>query len=255
MMIREEMEITSHERLAEDTYRMILQGDLPAEIKQPGQFVHILIDQSDSLRRPISIADANPAKGTLTILYKILGKGTAALSKMQSGDHLDVLGPGGNGFPIASITAERALLVGGGIGVPPLYYLAKQLKEKGIEVTTVLGFQHEASVFFEEEFRELGEVFVTTNDGSYGNKGFVTEILPALEGRFDTYFSCGPAVMLKAVSEKLDGYEGYLSIEERLGCGVGACFACVVQAPEGDPKGYRKICYDGPVFHTGEVIL
>ncbi|SEB17558.1 dihydroorotate dehydrogenase electron transfer subunit [Thalassobacillus cyri] len=255
MMIREDMEILSHELVADKTYKMTLKGDMPSHVIQPGQFVHILIDSSDSLRRPISIADVDLTSGTLTILYKVLGKGTASMAEKPVGEHLDVLGPGGNGYPIEEVSASRALLVGGGIGVPPLYYLAKQLKEKGIDVTTVLGFQHADAVFFEDEFRELGEVIVATNDGSYGSKGFVTDILPSLDGRFDTYFSCGPAVMLKAVSETLDDFDGYLSIEERLGCGVGACFACVVPAPEGDAKGYRKICRDGPVFRTGEVIL
>ncbi|WP_205092473.1 dihydroorotate dehydrogenase electron transfer subunit [Thalassobacillus pellis] len=254
-MKREWMDILHHEKVATDTYQMVLNGDIPGSGIRPGQFVHILVDDNFFLRRPISIADVDEQAGTLTILYKVLGKGTKSLTAKQQGDKLDVLGPGGNGFPMEELKTKRALLIGGGIGVPPLHYLGRQLVEQGIEVISVLGFQSKEYIFFEKQFNELGEVYVATNDGSYGHHGFVTDILPGLEGRFDTYFSCGPAVMLKAVSKELTGYDGYLSIEERMGCGVGACFACVVPTPESDAKGYRKICRDGPVFKPEEVVL
>ncbi|MFD1018109.1 dihydroorotate dehydrogenase electron transfer subunit [Thalassobacillus hwangdonensis] len=254
-MQREWMTITVHERIAEDTYQMVLKGETAEAEIQPGQFLHIHIGDAFYLRRPISIADVDPVAGTMTILYKVLGDGTEALTKKQPGDRIDVLGPGGNGFPVDNLQIDRALLIGGGIGVPPLYYLARQLKAQGIEVTAVLGFQNKESVFFEEAFSQIGDVHVTTNDGSYGHHGFVTDLLPGLKGTFDTYFSCGPSIMLKAVSTALKDESGYISIEERMGCGIGACFACVVPCAEEDEKGYRKICSDGPVFRPEEVVL
>ncbi|WP_181348868.1 dihydroorotate dehydrogenase electron transfer subunit [Thalassobacillus sp. CUG 92003] len=253
MMKQELMTIMEHSTVAKDTYMLVIQGESVAPPIDPGQFVHVLVSRDFFLRRPLSIADVNFANGTLTLLYKELGKGTQALSLKQVGETLDVLGPGGQGFPVESLNIEKALLVGGGIGVPPLYYLAKQLTDKGVAVESVLGFQTKEDVFYEEHFRALGEVRVMTNDGSRGDKGFVTDGLPEGEEAFDMYFSCGPAVMLKAVSDQLASYPGYISIEERMGCGIGACFACVVPADSG--KGYKKICRDGPVFRPEEVIL
>lgn len=251
-MKREWMTILEHDGVAKDTYRLVLEGEISSEIRDPGQFVHLMID-GFYLRRPVSISDYNENEGTITLLYKVLGDGTAALTKKRKGEQLDVLGPGGQGFPASEIKTEKALIIGGGIGIPPLYSLAKQLKKDGVEVTSVLGFQSAQGSFLVNEFKELGEVFVTTDDGSLGQQGFVTDVLPRLEGSFDTYFTCGPTVMLKAVTEQLHDVQGYISMEERMGCGIGACMACIVES--NDEKGYRRICCDGPVFDAKEVVL
>ncbi|UOR12895.1 dihydroorotate dehydrogenase electron transfer subunit [Halobacillus amylolyticus] len=254
-MQREWMTIVAHQSIANQTYLLELQGSLPQFVETPGQFVHIQVSDDFFLRRPVSIADVDSDKGSVTLLYKVMGKGTDALTKKQIGDKLDVLGPSGTGFPIDELMTNKALLIGGGIGVPPLYCLAKNLKARGIEVMSILGFRSREDVFFTEKFQSLGDVHVATNDGSMGTRGFVTDVIPQVDG-YDTYFSCGPTVMLKGVKEQLKGVPGYISIEERMGCGVGACFACVVEcADEEDTKGYRKICSDGPVFRPEEVIL
>ena len=252
-MKREWMTILHHKEIARETYQLVLQGDIVSDVSDPGQFVHIQVSQDYYLRRPVSISNINPEERTMTLLYKVMGQGTDALTRKFVGEKLDVLGPGGQGFPVDSVETKHALLVGGGIGVPPLYYLAKRLRDRGVEVTSILGFQSEADAFLTEEFRELGDVYVTTNDGSFGHHGLVTDLFPELEGTFDTYFTCGPTVMLKAVSEHLSHVPGYISMEERMGCGIGACFACVV--PAHDEKGYRRICCDGPVFNASEVVL
>lgn len=251
-MNRESMTILIHESIARDTYRLVLKGKLVDHIENPGQFVHVLID-GFYLRRPVSIADYDRKDGTVTLLYKILGEGTGALSKKKVGDQLDVLGPGGQGFPLQSIDTKQALIIGGGIGVPPLYSLAKHLHKQGVTIISVLGFQSADDSFLLKEFEELGELYIATDDGSLGRKGLVTDLLSELEGTFDTYFTCGPTPMLKAVSERLSDMPGYISMEERMGCGIGACFACVVES--NDQKGYRRICCDGPVFRAEEVVL
>ncbi|MEN2766516.1 dihydroorotate dehydrogenase electron transfer subunit [Ornithinibacillus xuwenensis] len=251
MIHKELMTIISTNRIAEDSIEMVLKNPCISEIAIPGQFLHIRIGEK-TLRRPISIADCNREQQTITIIFKINGAGTEELAMYRCGDVLDVLAPVGNGFSIDKESPSTILLVGGGIGVPPLYFLGKTLKDKGYTVVSVLGFQHKASVFYEDEFKALGETIIVTNDGSYGEKGFVTDVLDKVP-TFDSYYSCGPIVMLKALSTKLAGKEGYLSLEERMGCGVGACFACVI--PTKDGNGYKKICKDGPVFHAEEVSL
>ncbi|MCP3031131.1 dihydroorotate dehydrogenase electron transfer subunit [Halobacillus sp. A1] len=253
-MLREWMTIVTHQQLAHQTYLLELQGEIAGLVDNPGQFVHLQISEQYFLRRPVSIADVSPIKGTITLLYKVMGEGTEALTKKEAGEKMDVVGPGGKGFPMDEINSKKALLIGGGIGIPPLYYLAKELTAKGIEVESVLGFRSENDLFYLEEFKSLGEVHITTNDGSVGTQGFVTDALPALD-TIETYFTCGPTVMLKNVKEKLDGIPGYISIEERMGCGIGACFACVLETPGGCGKGYVKVCSDGPVFRPEEVIL
>ncbi|SFJ93988.1 dihydroorotate dehydrogenase electron transfer subunit [Halobacillus dabanensis] len=251
-MNRESMTILHHERIAKDTYQLVLKGKLVDQIEDPGQFVHLLID-GFYLRRPVSIADYDKSSGTVTLLYKVLGEGTKALTRKSVGEQLDVLGPGGQGFPLKSIQTQRALIIGGGIGIPPLYSLAKHLHNQGVTIISVLGFQSMDDAFLVDEFEKFGEVYITTDDGSLGRKGLVTDPLSELEGTFDTYFTCGPTPMLKAVSERLSDIPGYISMEERMGCGIGACFACVVESP--DKKGYRRICCDGPVFRSEEVVL
>ncbi len=218
MTTRQLIEIQSHLRIAEDTFEIVLQSPLARELK-PGQFVHVAL-KHHMLRRPVSVAQVDAVKETFTIVFKIFGEGTRALSTYQTGDYLDVILPCGSYYPVDQLEMDHALIVGGGIGVPPLYYLAKSLKEKGVNVTTVLGFQSKDQVFYEEKFQLLGDTYIATNDGTYGQKGFVTDIIAELSQEIDYYFSCGPTPMLKAVTNQLAEQKGYISLEERMGCFV-----------------------------------
>lgn len=252
MIKQEAMEVISSTRIAKDTIEMVLKNSYISHQAVPGQFLHISV-VGHTLRRPISIAAVNQAENTVTILFKIIGSGTKALANYQVGSSINVLGPSGNGFPIVELTKEDSvLLIGGGIGVPPLYYLGRVLKEQGVNVQAVLGFQSKEYVFYEEAFKALGDTLVVTNDGSYGHEGYVTDLVDELEA-FDSYYSCGPAPMLQAVTKTFPNKKGFISFEERMGCGVGACFACVIETK--DEAGYKKICQDGPVFAASEVSL
>ncbi|MFC2950172.1 dihydroorotate dehydrogenase electron transfer subunit [Virgibacillus sediminis] len=251
MINKENMYIQSREQIAEDTIEMVLENQWISQKAVPGQFLHISVP-GHTLRRPISIADINKDAGTTTILFKITGSGTESLAAYQQGMSFDVLGPSGNGFPLTNEREQTILLIGGGIGVPPLHYLGKTLAEQGKHVIAVLGFQTDRHVFYETEFQEFAETYIVTDDGSYGASGFVTDLLGDI-GEFDQYYTCGPLPMLQAVKKQLTDKEGYISLEERMGCGIGACFACVI--PEAGTSGYRKICKDGPVFRAEEVAL
>jgi len=252
MIKKEIMQIVSSNRIALDTFEMVLKNAYISSTAQPGQFLHISLP-GHTLRRPISIANVDRQAETVTAIFKILGEGTKNLSYCKAGETLDVLGPGGNGFNLENEPGSRIVLIGGGIGVPPLYYLGKQLAEKGMEIVSVLGFQNKESVFYEERFKEFGEVHIATDNGSYGTKGFVTDVVTNV-GPIDRYYTVGPIPMLRAVTQKLAGVQGYISLEERMGCGIGACFACVIPL-KGEEHGYKKICSDGPVFHANEVAL
>jgi dihydroorotate dehydrogenase electron transfer subunit len=191
----------------------------------------------------------------MTMIYRKDGKGTSLLAESGPGELIDILGPLGNGFPVNEVSVgETALLVGGGIGVPPLYELSNQLVAKGVKVIHVLGFQTAEAVFYEKEFLNNGETYVTTVDGSYGRQGFVTDVMKNLE--FDCIYTCGPTPMLKAIEQGYSDKKVFLSLEERMGCGIGACFACVCKRAD-DPTGvsYKKVCSDGPVFRAGEVLI
>ncbi len=251
MLKKEEMYIVKSTEIALDTFEMVLQNEYISATAKPGQFLHISVS-GHTLRRPISIANIDKENGTVTVLFKILGAGTAHLADYQAGMKLDVLGPGGNGFNLENAPGSTILLIGGGIGVPPLYSLGKTLKAEGMKIISVLGFQKQASVFYEDAFRALGETYIVTDDGSCGTKGFVTDVTKQITD-FDRYYTCGPTPMLQAVTRQLKGKSGYVSLEERMGCGVGACFACVI--PSDDEGGYKKICKDGPVFAADEVTL
>ncbi|WP_419392493.1 dihydroorotate dehydrogenase electron transfer subunit [Cytobacillus praedii] len=259
-MIKKELcQIVSQAEIAEHIFKLTLQGELVREMNEPGQFVHLKVSDyaEPLLRRPISISDINKDENQFTMIYRAEGRGTALLSERKPGDFVDVLGPLGNGFPIeAASTGETALLVGGGIGVPPLYELSKRLVKRGVKVIHVLGFQSENVVFYDEDFTKLGETYVATVDGSYGTKGFVTNIIEDRKLTFDVLYSCGPTPMLKALENNYKDKKVYLSLEERMGCGIGACFACVCHTAD-DPSGhtYKKVCSDGPVFKAGEVLL
>ncbi|MCZ2258846.1 dihydroorotate dehydrogenase electron transfer subunit [Sporosarcina sp. G11-34] len=258
MIIQDRMTVTSQKQVAHNIFEMKLSGKLVGEISSPGQFVHIRVSDSYELllRRPISIASINKVENEMTILYRAEGQGTNELSKKREGDEVDVLGPLGNGFPVAETApGETAVLVGGGIGVPPLYELSKQLTAKGVRCIHVLGFQSDNVVFYEEEFSTLGETHIVTVDGTKGAAGFVTTVMENLGNDFSTYYSCGPMPMLEAVQNMYTGKKGFLSFEQRMGCGIGACFACVCQTTEGNDKAYIKVCSDGPVFPAGMVSI
>jgi dihydroorotate dehydrogenase electron transfer subunit len=257
-MIKKELcRIISQKEIANDIFQLTVEANLVNEIKAPGQFVHIRVDKSFDplLRRPISISSVDKPKSQFTMIYRKEGKGTSLLAEKGQGMQLDILGPLGNGFPVNEVNpGETALLAGGGIGVPPLYELSKQLIAKGVRVIHVLGFQTQSAVFYEKEFLDNGETYITTVDGSYGTKGFVTDIIKNLE--FDCLYTCGPTPMLKAIEKEYSDRKLFLSLEERMGCGIGACFACVCKSSE-DPSGvsYKKVCSDGPVFRAGEVLI
>ncbi|MCI8440147.1 MAG: dihydroorotate dehydrogenase electron transfer subunit [Oscillospiraceae bacterium] len=221
---------------------MSLAGDT-SPITTPGQFINIKLD-GFFLRRPISVCDWD-SRG-LTIIYKVVGKGTAVMSAMQPGQELDVLSGLGNGFDVAKC-GQRTVVIGGGAGVPPMYGLAKALLAAGKTPSAVLGFNTESEIFYEDQFRKLGiETVVTTVDGSYGQKGFVTDALPE---NYDYFCACGPLPMLKAVYNA-SSTSGLLSFEERMGCGFGACMGCSCKTKYGS----KRICKDGPVLEKGEII-
>ena len=235
-------EILENIPLTDSVYKMVLQGDT-SEITAPGQFVNIQLDGL-FLRRPISVCDWD--EKTLTIIYKVVGKGTAAMSRMRSGS-LDILTGLGNGYDL-TLCGDAPVLIGGGVGVPPMYGLAKKLIAAGKQVQVILGFNTKNEIFYEEEFKKLGaSVTVTTVDGSYGVKGFVTN---ALEGMTYSHFcTCGPEPMLKAVY-KATATSGQMSFEERMGCGFGACMGCSCKTL----TGYKRICKDGPVMKKEEIL-
>ena len=241
--------ILSNELIAKHVWRMRLAGAEGLPIRS-GQFVEIAVP-GQYLRRPISVCDY--AEGVLTIIYKVVGVGTDAMSQWQAGQQVDMLIGLGNGYDL-SRAGERPLLIGGGVGVPPLYMLARVLREQGKPVRVILGFNTKDEVFYEEEFRALGcAVEVTTVNGTYGTKGFVTEagLDEGLRNPCSTYYyACGPLPMLKAVIGHW-GEQGEVSMEERMGCGFGACMGCSIQTTEGT----KRVCKDGPVFSAATLAL
>lgn len=235
-------ELKHTERLCENVFKSVFAGDTSG-ITNPGQFVNVKIDGL-YLRRPISVCDKE--EGALTLVYKVVGKGTAALSEAKPGAKFDVLTGLGNGYDL-SLSGNAPLLVGGGVGVPPLYYLAKKLIEKGAKPFVALGFNRKEEVFFQKEFEALGaKVALATVDGSQGVKGFVTNVLPE---NYSYFYACGPEPMLKALYNATTS-EGELSFEERMGCGFGACMGCSCKTITGN----KRICKDGPVLKKGEIL-
>lgn len=234
--------VTSNISLNKNVCKMVLSGDTSA-ITSCGQFVNIKLS-GRYLRRPISVCDYD--ESTLTLIYKIVGGGTEQMSRMKEGEALDILSGLGNGYDLSE-SGEKPLLVGGGVGVPPLYRLAKDLIKQGKEVAVVLGFNTADEVFYENEFADLGAaVSVATVDGSYGIKGFVTDALPE---SYSYFYACGPEPMLKALY-KASKTSGQLSFEERMGCGFGACMGCSCKTV----TGYKRICKDGPVLSKEEIL-
>ena len=235
--------ILSNEALTASVYKMVLSGDTSA-ITAPGQFVNIRLD-GHYLRRPISVCDYDDK--TLTIIYKVVGKGTGDMSAMTPGKQLDILTGLGNGYDL-SLSGEKPVLMGGGVGVPPMYNLAKKLISQGKKVQVILGFNTAEEVFCEQDFKDLGcQVTVTTVDGSYGVRGFVTAPLADMD--YTYFYTCGPEPMLRSVS-KAAKTSGQMSFEERMGCGFGACMGCSCKTLTGT----KRICMEGPVMKKEEIL-
>ncbi|MCM1365228.1 MAG: dihydroorotate dehydrogenase electron transfer subunit [Faecalibacterium sp.] len=236
--------VTSNEKIADKVYKMTLSGDTSA-VTAAGQFVNIQLD-GFFLRRPISVCDCE--NGLLTIIYKVVGTGTERMSGFAVGTELDVLTGLGNGYN-EEVSGDKPLLIGGGVGVPPMYMLAKDLIAEGKDVTVILGFNTKSEVFYKDEFEKLGaKVFVTTADGSEGIKGFVTDAFGSA-GEYSHFYTCGPEPMLKAVYANTQT-SGQFSFEERMGCGFGACMGCSCKTKYGN----KRICKDGPVLVKEEII-
>ena len=235
--------ILSNEALTDTVYKMVLAGDTSA-ITASGQFVNIQLT-GKFLRRPISVCDYD--EKSLTIVYKVVGHGTAQMAAMGAGEKLDMLTGLGNGYDL-TVSGDRPVLLGGGVGVPPMYNLAKKLVAEGKAVTVILGFNTKSEIFYEEEFKALGcRVIVATADGSYGVKGFATTPLNEID--YTYFYTCGPEPMLKAVY-KATNTSGQMSFEERMGCGFGACMGCSCKTL----TGYKRICKEGPVMKKEEIL-
>ena len=237
-------EIQSNIPLTKDVYRLVLSGDTSA-VTAPGQFVEIAIP-GKFLRRPISVSDWDAQH--LTLIYRVVGQGTQQMSAMVSGAKLDLLTGLGNGYDL-SCCGEHPVLIGGGVGVPPLYALCRQLLEAGKEPQVILGFNKKEEIFLEDAFHSLGaQTHIATADGSVGTKGFVTDVLSKLD--YSYFYACGPLPMFRAI-EKIAASGGQYSMEERMGCGFGACMGCSIQTR----SGAKRVCKDGPVFRREEVFF
>lgn len=229
--------------LTDLVYKMVLEGDT-SSLTAPGQFVNIQLS-GKFLRRPISVCDYDDS--TITLLYKVVGEGTEQISQMTAGQALDVLVGLGNGFDMTK-SGNSPVLIGGGVGIPPMYRLCKDLLAQGKQVKVILGFNTKSEIFYESQFKALGaEVYVTTVDGSYGVKGFVTDVLKGLS--YTYFYSCGPMPMFKAI-ENTASTSGQYSFEERMGCGFGACMGCSCKTKYGN----KRICREGPVLEREEII-
>lgn len=237
------VKILSNECIAKDIMKMVLQGDT-SSLTKPGQFINIKLE-GKYLRRPISVCDYT--ENTITIIYKIVGAGTEQMAEMKAGESLDILNGLGNGFD-TSLSGKKPVLIGGGVGVPPMYGVCKELADKGVKAQVILGFNSKEDIFYKEEFEALGaEVYVTTADGSFGTKGFVTDVFKNLD--YSYFFTCGPMPMFKAI-ENVAKTSGQYSFEERMGCGFGACMGCSCKTKYGN----KRICKDGPVLIREEII-
>ena len=237
--------VESNVQLTSTVYRMVVSGDASA-LTRPGQFVNFKIDGL-YLRRPISVCDYDTDAGTITLIYKVVGAGTEKLAEAKEGDVFDLLSGLGNGYDTAK-SGDAPVLIGGGVGIPPLFGLCRTLRTEGKQVKVILGFNTKDEIFYEQEFKELGaQVYVTTVDGTYGTKGFVTNVLSELD--YTYFYTCGPMPMFKAVNAA-STTSGQFSFEERMGCGFGACMGCSCKTKYGN----KRICKDGPVLEREEII-
>lgn len=259
-MKQEMMLIESQIELSPRIFELTLKGELVNQMETSGQFLHIRVPQSDLLlRRPISLAEVNRENGTCKVIYRVDGCGTRAISELTKGEKIDVLGPLGNGFNTDFVQEQDVIFViGGGIGIPPLYELGKRLKAQKAKLVFLQGFGTKEACFYKQEFSELGMLMIATDDGSYGYKGHTGHLI---EKALKVYpnpagvFACGPTGLLRTVESSFENHPHvYLSMEERMACGVGACYACVCQSKE-DPTVNKKVCDEGPVFKSGEVII
>lgn len=251
----EAVEIAENCLVAADTYKMVLKGNM-SRLFQPGQFVNVQVE-GYTLRRPISISRFDPEEGTFVLYYKVLGEGTAKMAQMKAGQAINVFGPLGNGFPVEKNPSrkggETVILVGGGAGIGPLIQTAKALKDAGYVVSVALGFPVAADIYGLDEFRALGlEPEVSTDDGSFGFRGNVLEMIEKRGIQGDMVYACGPKRMLKGVEERFQ--KGYISLDVRMACGMGACMACVCKDKE-DSEKYHRVCKEGPVFPVGRVMI
>ena len=254
-------EIISHEEIGEKLFRMVLQApvDLREKGYMPGQFLHFRVSDSYDfvLRRPISLCLADETNNRVTVVYRVQGEGTRRIAEKRPGDMIDVIGPLGHGFPIHE-QDDLVMVVGGGIGVPPLLELARKLTQQGTRVIAVLGFQRASQVILVDEFSAYAQVHVVTDDGSMGEQGKVTDLfhIERLHG-VKRYYACGPTPMLQAVQAAMmeHAIPGYLSLEERMGCGIGLCAGCVHKVKHNDEIKHLKTCREGPVFAAQEVVF
>lgn len=256
-ILKEDLTIISQCEIAPRIFEMVLAGQMVQDM-EAGQFLHLRVpDPSKLLRRPISISEIDKDKNRVTIIYRVERSGTSLLSRLEAGDVVDTMGPQGNGFDFSVINSgQRALLIGGGIGVPPLVETAKRLHSKGVQVTSVIGFATKDAVILEKKLRSYGDVYVTTDDGSYGIKGYVSTVIDDFNSTPDAIYSCGAPGMLKYVDQTFEHHpHAYLSMESRMACGMGACYACVVPLRKQDQTANKRVCEDGPVFVTGSIIL
>lgn len=249
--------VLSQERIAQDIYSMWIETEAAREAK-PGQFISMYSnDGSKLLPRPISICEIDREKGALRVVYRVTGKntGTEEFSKMKKGDTIPVIGPLGNGFPVGKAEGKKAFLMGGGIGVPPILELAKQMDCAAKQI--IMGYR-DSETFLKTEFEQNGEVYISTEDGSVGTKGNVMDAIRENGLEADIIYACGPTPMLRAIKSYAEenGIECYISLEERMACGIGACLACVCKSKEKDHHSNvnnKRICKDGPVFLSTEV--
>lgn len=255
------VQIISQQSIGADIFELTLEApvDLRVFPYEPGQFLHIRVTDSFDLllRRPLSLCKVDLIKNHLSVVYRVQGQGTRRLAAKRAGEILDVLGPLGHGYPKHK-DDRAALLIGGGIGVPPLVELARQLRQDAQSVHTVVGFQTKAQAILVSELETYGPVTVVTNDGSLGNHGLVTDVLTqAFCADFDRYYACGPTPMLQAVQRRLSEWQlpGYLSLEERMGCGIGICVGCVHKISRNGRIAQLKTCKEGPVFDAQEVVF
>ena len=247
-MIQNTFTVCSNRALTDTVYRMVLEGSLEGSITAPGQFVNLKLP-GYYLRRPISVCEWT--EDTVTLIYKVVGHGTEAMAATPVGESFDLLAGLGNGFNTA-LSGDAPLLIGGGVGIPPLYGLCKVLLAEGKSPSVILGFNTAEEIFLKEEFEELlkdtnGSVYVTTVDGSAGTKGFVTDVMKDLDYTF--FYTCGPMPMFRAI-ESVAKTSGQYSFEERMGCGFGACMGCSIQTKEGN----KRVCKDGPVLMREEIL-
>ena len=253
MRKQEKMLITSQREIARSIFELVLKGDLVSTMLQAGQFVNVKTgDGGLILRRPISICKIDSKTSELTLIYRAEGAGTRILSEKLAGEYVDILGPLGTGFDLDKIDVDQTVvLVGGGIGVPPMYETAQRLSARGNKVIAVLGFASKEDVFYEDKFKEFAEVYVATMDGSHGFKGHVVDLIQDVGFDFDWILGCGPHVMLSSIATEYGGSKkGQLSFEERMACGIGACYACVCEMRDGVRT---RICKEGPVYDMSEV--